>query len=90
MKFHFRVMDKESITHSLIIYSELYIQTEMQTAVFNEFLEQNSYKRFVDFIETKAFTEVTIKDEFYDKWNFVLLNNRDLQDVGFPTKINSS
>ena len=49
---------------------------------FNEF-RKNSYKRFVDFIETQAATEAT-KSEFYDRWNFALLHNRDLQEAGFP------
>ena len=76
--------DGQRINNSLLnsLLRTLY-SNRTANRLFNDFLELNSYKRFVDFIETKAFTKA-IKDEFYDRWNFALLHNRDLQEVGFP------
>ena len=76
--------DGQRISNSLLnsLLRTLY-SNRTANRLFNDFLEKNSYKRFVDFIETKAFAEAT-KSEFYDRWNFALLHNRDLQEAGFP------
>lgn len=79
------VEDQKDKNPDLVSLVETLYSSSSANLRFGDFLELNNYQRFIDFINTTAFEE-SLKNDFYRKWNFSLLNNRDLSEAGFPEK----
>lgn len=79
------VEDQKDKNPDLVSLVETLYSSSSANLRFGDFLGLNNYQRFIDFINTTAFEE-SLKNDFYRKWNFSLLNNRDLSEAGFPEK----
>jgi Leucine-rich repeat (LRR) protein len=79
------VEDQKDKNPDLVSLIETLYSSSSANLKFGDFLDLNNYRRFIDFINTTAFEE-SLKNDFYRKWNFSLLNNRELTEVGFPEK----